>query len=182
VRWLAEGRDKKHDPLELQIDYINCSQREEVRQREEAERRARIALSRQLSAQSITHLDRQYDLALLLSLEACRIDDNVEARSSLVTALQNKPHIETLLYGHLVHVAAVVFSPDGKQFASGDEDGVILLWDRTMKSPWAGIWARIRPNCLVLRSARTERYWLPVVRVTKLACGTLFPESPSMSP
>jgi WD40 repeat protein len=95
----------------------------------EAEKQSRIALSRQLAAQSLFRLDDQLDLALLLGVEACRIDRTVESRGSLLAGLRHNPHLDAFLRGHKDPVSSVCFSPDGKLLASGSSDSTIILWD-----------------------------------------------------
>jgi WD40 repeat protein len=104
-------------------------------QRDEAKRQRQIALSRQLAAQALTHLDDQLDLALLLSLEANRITDTVEVRDSLLAGLESSPHLTTFLHGHTDWVRSVAFSSDGQTLASGSRDGTILLWDVAAGQP-----------------------------------------------
>src|SRR3990172_8676513 len=62
---------------------VQISKVEADRQRDEAQRQSRVALSRQLAAQSLSQLGNQLDLALLLSLQAYRTSDTFESRSAL---------------------------------------------------------------------------------------------------
>jgi WD40 repeat protein/transcriptional regulator with XRE-family HTH domain len=84
------------------------------------------ALSRQLAAQAITRMDGQYDLALLLSLEARRMANTMEAKDSLLRGMEAAPPgLITFLKGNLGAV-----SPDGAMLATTDVDGrTIRLWD-----------------------------------------------------
>nr|AGC71507.1 high-affnity carbon uptake protein Hat/HatR [uncultured bacterium A1Q1_fos_1880] len=100
-----------------------------------AYRQSQIALSRQLAAQSNIHLDDQYDLALLLSLDAIRVDNTIEARGSLLTALEHNPRLDTILRGHQERVKAVAFNRDGTILASGGEDATIRLWNANTAQP-----------------------------------------------
>lgn len=101
-------------------------QEQEYRQRE---------LVRGLAAQARSGIDERLDLALLLSLEANRIDSSsAEARGSLLSALQYQPRRLSSLHGHEAVVWSIAFSPRGEpaggaRLASGDLKGRILLWD-----------------------------------------------------
>ena len=103
------------------------------RQRNIAIEKSKIALARQLAAQALGHVD-DLDRALLLTLEANRIADElklrtVEFRSALLTTLKSSPYLSTFLHGHSQGVNSVAFSPDGMTLASGSDDGAIILWD-----------------------------------------------------
>ncbi|MFQ5858224.1 MAG: BTAD domain-containing putative transcriptional regulator, partial [Anaerolineae bacterium] len=101
----------------------------------QAETQRQIALSNQLAAQALNRLDnQQFDLALLLSLEAYRAADTVESRSSLLTGLQRSPY-RAVLRRHTKGVSSVTYSPDGKTLASGSKDGTIMLWDVAARRP-----------------------------------------------
>ena len=152
--WLAQSGQKEPKPTALQGQFILASRRAETnRQRRkfgsvssalaiavalalvawyqygEAVRRGKIALSRQLAVQSLNLVDTQFDLALLLSLEALKIADTPEARSSLHTGLLHKKQVTTFLQGHKHSIHCVAFSPDGATLALGNDDGSLCFWD-----------------------------------------------------
>ena len=97
----------------------------EKHQRQLAEERAAIGLSRQLAAQAVQHLDEQErSLSLLLSLEAYRSGNTTEARRSLIAGLEYNPYLITFLSSqnkefHSKQIAAVAFSPNGRILAAG---------------------------------------------------------------
>jgi WD40 repeat protein/serine/threonine protein kinase/two-component SAPR family response regulator len=103
--------------------------RQATQERQVAERQARVALANQLAAQSLSLLDDQLDLALLLGVQAFDILDTVQTSSTLLSALQHSPGLIRLLSGHTGAVNSVAVSPDGTTLASGSQDGTIMLWD-----------------------------------------------------
>jgi WD40 repeat protein len=96
---------------------------------------AKLATSRQLAVQSLTLLDNQIDLSLLLSLEAIRIANTLEAKSSLLAGLTTNSRLMTFLHGHTTSVSSVAFSPDGHTLASSSLDNTVRLWDVATGQP-----------------------------------------------
>jgi WD40 repeat protein len=105
------------------------SRSQAVEARETAEMRRKLAVSRQLAAQSFALMPNRLDLALLLSLKAYDVNDTVESRNSLLTALQYIPNLTAFLnLENNDPVACLAFSPNGKMLAVGNGSRV-SLWD-----------------------------------------------------
>ena len=107
---------------------------EAITERDRADTEAQISRSRELAVMALTNQGGT-DLSLLLSLEALDASDTFEARNSLLTTLQSRPHLVSYLHGHTDGVRAVVFSPDGHLLASGGRDDEILVWDVATGQP-----------------------------------------------
>jgi len=101
-------------------------------------REARRSASRELALQSSQLLDRQLDLALLLSLEAGRISPTLEARRSLLAALQHNPRLWRFLQGGPGKRQSVAFRPGGSLLAAAGESDAIELWDTVAGKPLPG--------------------------------------------
>jgi WD40 repeat protein len=87
-----------------------------------ARHEAQLSLSRQLAAQSIGQPDVRQDLALLLALKANDVADTVEARGSLMVALEHnghKPQMAAWARAPDGPVTALALSPNGKTLATG---------------------------------------------------------------
>ena len=165
--WLAQNSEKEPKSTPLQVTYILASRQAAVKrqrillgavtfalivavglavlafyQSQLAQRRGLIALSRQLAAQSRSLLESEFDLALLLSVEAIRVSKEIvaagsswagwlqksvlswdresaeamEPRSSLLEALNYRP--TRLAYLRQAgHGDSLGFSPDGRTLA-----------------------------------------------------------------
>jgi WD40 repeat protein/class 3 adenylate cyclase len=102
-------------------------------QRSHARHTATVAQAGRLAAQSREAVTKNPDRALLLALEAGRLDDSVDSRSALLAALEQSSRARAWLQGFDASVSATAFSPDGRILATTTQDGA-TLWDtRTWK-------------------------------------------------
>jgi WD40 repeat protein len=85
---------------------------------EKADAQARTADSRRLAALSAVERDTRLDRALLLAVEALRVEDTFEARSALFRALLTRPELRSFLYADEGGIQSITFSPDGKTLAA----------------------------------------------------------------
>ena len=99
-----------------------------------AHERQKIAASRALASEAISHVDDR-SLAMLLSIESGRIADTVESKRALLTAIQRVANAEAFLWGHTDAVTKAVFSPDGQSVLSAGWDDRIVLWNATSHQP-----------------------------------------------
>ncbi|MCP4344862.1 MAG: hypothetical protein GY795_04970 [Desulfobacterales bacterium] len=86
-------------------------------------------LSRRLAFQALQQSEDQFDLSLLLSIEACNISSTFEARTAVMEMLYHQPYISSIMHGHSFFVTSLSFSLDGKLLASASYDKSIILWD-----------------------------------------------------
>jgi len=159
-RWLTQGGDKEPRPTSLQTQYIVAS-REAATKRQRwvlgwvtlglivssalaviafyqyrlSEARGRVAFGRLLASQAANRMGEQFDLALLLSLQAYRLHPSIETKAQLLAGLQHNPRLKTVLRAHQKKVESIAFSPDGNWLASGSADSTIILWDLIKSAP-----------------------------------------------
>ena len=88
-----------------------------------------LALSANLADQAASQLPTQYDLGLLLSVQAARTADTFTTQSTLLSALLAQPHPMSLPYGQPGGVRALAYGPDGRILATGGDDHAIRLWN-----------------------------------------------------
>jgi WD40 repeat protein len=125
--------------VSLVLSAVALVQRSEAREAQaRAEEQANVANSRALAAQALVHMDRDLDLAVLLSLEAYRTAPTQEALDVLHIAAQRSYMIERTIAGSEFDGVgftpeggkkAVVYSPDGELIASGDTQGNVSVWE-----------------------------------------------------
>jgi len=93
-------------------------------------RQAQVSQSLALAAQSRLALRADnLDLALALAMEAVRIPDPPGQAQMALSEAAYAPGTIRLFLGHEAAVWSVAVSPDGRYGLSGDEAGMILLWD-----------------------------------------------------
>jgi len=84
-----------------------------VQQKNEAERQANLARSGLFSVESLSHLNDDISLSLLLGIEAVRQSKTVQSLSSLLSALSHNPNMIRSLKTHEGPASNVAFQPDG---------------------------------------------------------------------
>ncbi|MGD9145760.1 MAG: CHAT domain-containing protein, partial [Anaerolineae bacterium] len=102
-------------------------------EKERAEAQARLATSRDLAAQSDRQFDlSSYDLALLLAIEALRVDETPSARNALHQAM-TAPVDALQIYNHDDFVHQATWNRDETQVLTASDDGTVRVWDA-----WSG--------------------------------------------
>jgi WD40 repeat protein len=95
-----------------------------------AEEQRNIAVARQLGTDALGASAEQYDLGLLLSVEASNYaSDEIWSWENLLEIFQTNPRLATKVRGHQKSVNSIAFNPDGTILASGSADQTIILWD-----------------------------------------------------
>ncbi|MFD3422558.1 toll/interleukin-1 receptor domain-containing protein [Streptomyces decoyicus] len=97
-----------------------------VQQRDEAQRQALLATSRQLAATALNLKDGNLRLASLLAIEAYRMQQSPEAIATLNRLSTDSPHLVSMT-SSAKDISALAFSTDDKAVAVGDEGGAVAV-------------------------------------------------------
>ena len=100
-------------------------------QRDEAEK----AQSRQLAVQSSLLRDDEFDLSVLLGVQANQIADTFEAQDNLILSLVHNPRLVTKLRGHKGFFRGASYSHNGEFIATGGIEGDIIVWETKTNQP-----------------------------------------------
>jgi WD40 repeat protein len=109
--------------------YAVIQQQRAQAESDRAEQQARIALSRQLAVQSGSELDKaNYELALLVAIEAGRAVDTAEALSALRQTFVHRGQTLTILR-HEDWVHQATWNADETRILTASSDGTARVWD-----------------------------------------------------
>ena len=94
----------------------------------DAEAQRDLAISRQLGSQSLLHLDDQFELSLLLAVQASRFNPSLESRSSMLIGLTQQPFLDRILLKKRISGARdLALSRDGRRLAVRFIGEILLL-------------------------------------------------------
>ncbi len=86
-----------------------------------------IAFARELAANSISQMQQDQDLSVLLALEALRIEEIPQAYSALRLAVV-RSYMRYIIRDHLRPVKCVAYSPDGQYLLTASDDCTARIW------------------------------------------------------
>ena len=100
-----------------------------------ARREARVQHSLRLAGQAEALAPTELDLALLLGVEARRLDDSHEARSGLLAAVMQTPSLTGFDRRFGAAMSSMALAGDRSGMVIGTEDGEIRLWGLGTREP-----------------------------------------------
>jgi WD40 repeat protein len=107
-----------------------------------AQTQSRVANSWRISEQAAHVMNTRHDLALLLAVEAYRLDATAEARDTLFQALNSRPQLKSYLYkqNKNIEFKHLIYSPGNSSIAASFESRIgsdtssgIMLWAATAR-------------------------------------------------
>ena len=114
---------------------VSIASTELAHERDMAELSAKIARAGELAAESVVLRDTNFQISMLLGVEAHRSVETIQSLGALLDNAQANPHVQKILNNH-AGTSDLAFSPDGKTLASSSYDNNnIILWDITTSEP-----------------------------------------------
>ena len=99
-----------------------------LRERRLSGERAVVGLAGQTASQALAQLDRSYDLALLLAVEANVIRATPETAAALQRALLHRPQLGRILRGATARAIALRFDERAERLMAGLGDSSVVAW------------------------------------------------------
>jgi Tol biopolymer transport system component len=105
------------------------AQVEAEQQRDQAEVSRREAEALKLAFASLSQLEENHELALLLAIEAGKTSHSLETDSALWSSFGHRGYTLRILTGHEGSVEYVAWSPDEQRIVTAGSDGTARVWD-----------------------------------------------------
>ncbi|MBK6792888.1 MAG: hypothetical protein IPG80_10170, partial [Anaerolineales bacterium] len=99
-----------------------------IQEKDHAENEAKLATSRELAAASLSNLDIDPELSILLALQAEATIHTIESETSLRRGLVVS-QLKFALNTKNQNIQSIAFSPDGTHLATAGNGGYIQIWD-----------------------------------------------------
>lgn len=155
---------------EAEAQRANTAQATAEAEQARAEHEAAVARSRELAARSAQMLEQNYELALLLALEAGQSAATFEADTAIRQALYHRGRTLSLVTGHETAVWHVAWDLTGSRFATAGDDGTARIWDAASSQEllalsghrstvWHVAWNKSGTRLLTTSADGTARVW-----------------------